>query len=354
MILLYFALVHLNFLVMVVAVAFFFTRKGNEMQIKVLRFISSILFLLSGYQIAELHIPNILLQAGTDASAQISLFFAINTYLLYPVLVSKLYNKHLTYILEHYSIGLIFILLYAIISGFGYEFKAFNIRSLWSNNFEVTHLFSFCIFLLSFSFPLYMLFYSLKLKIKRHLIHYLLIIQFLPITVLGLFISGESASYYFLTMSHLGNFVLVAWLILNYSPNMELTTTEIEEFEEEVLVIDQNVDLLIWNRIEKHIITHKAWKNPNLSLESLASKLRISRSKLSQLINTYGGQNFQNYIAMYRIEAFIEEYKKKPNKKIEYIFEDVGFKSKSAAYYQFKRIKKVSPVSYFKQNENCD
>lgn len=96
------------------------------------------------------------------------------------------------------------------------------------------------------------------------------------------------------------------------------------------------------------------YKDPDLKLSNLASKMNISSHQLSQLLNDNLGKSFSVYINEYRINEACERILNSTNLKIEEIGYEVGFNSKSTFFTTFKKIKNTTPLLYreaFQGNE---
>ena len=89
--------------------------------------------------------------------------------------------------------------------------------------------------------------------------------------------------------------------------------------------------------------------SPEFSLERLAM-LSESKSKyVSQVINEYYEQNFNNFLNSYRIKEACKrmgDIANYGNYTIEAISESVGFKSRSTFVSSFKRITGLTPSQY--------
>ncbi|MCK8523624.1 helix-turn-helix domain-containing protein [Aquimarina sp. D1M17] len=96
----------------------------------------------------------------------------------------------------------------------------------------------------------------------------------------------------------------------------------------------------------------KMYRDPNLGLESMAQKLKISSNYLSQLVNKLTGKNFTDYINGFRVEDAKEKLKN--TSFIHYTIISIGlesgFNSKSTFYSAFKKVTGVSPSTYRKTN----
>ncbi|MEJ1240963.1 helix-turn-helix domain-containing protein [Chryseolinea sp. T2] len=82
----------------------------------------------------------------------------------------------------------------------------------------------------------------------------------------------------------------------------------------------------------------KPYKDPDLSLNGLATMLHMPCNQLSQIINALEGKTFYHYINTYRISEFLEIASLPENKKLSYLglANDCGFSSKSTFNKYFK------------------
>ncbi|WP_394706633.1 helix-turn-helix domain-containing protein [uncultured Draconibacterium sp.] len=101
---------------------------------------------------------------------------------------------------------------------------------------------------------------------------------------------------------------------------------------------------------ELHLILHndEIYTNPDLSLQSLATKLNSNTSYLSSIINKNYKCNFKTLINSLRIDKakkmlVSEKYK---NLSMEGIIEAVGFSSRSGFYQAFKSNTGLTPTQY--------
>lgn len=89
--------------------------------------------------------------------------------------------------------------------------------------------------------------------------------------------------------------------------------------------------------------------DPKLTLSSLASMLDTSPNYLSQVINQYQQQNFNQFINEYRIRDFVERAKRNAQLTLLAHALDVGFNSKSTFNGVFKRHRGMTPSQFIAQ-----
>ncbi len=115
-------------------------------------------------------------------------------------------------------------------------------------------------------------------------------------------------------------------------------------------LIDENI-LLLKSQLETYMDKHKPYENPKLTLNDLATKLKIQPHVLSKVINDGFDKNFFDLVNSYRIEEFkkrIEDPRYKNYTLLSLAFE-VGFNSKTAFNRSFKKITNQTPRDFFEQ-----
>ena len=90
------------------------------------------------------------------------------------------------------------------------------------------------------------------------------------------------------------------------------------------------------------------WLEPELTLTELAHRLRTNPSVLSRVINSGCGQNFNDFVNSYRVEAFKEAVKNPKNKHLSLlgIALDCGFNSKATFNRAFKKFTGLLPKEF--------
>jgi AraC-like DNA-binding protein len=100
------------------------------------------------------------------------------------------------------------------------------------------------------------------------------------------------------------------------------------------------------NTLVDLMIDQKPYLNPKLTLNSLANTLEISPHHLSQIINQFEEQNFNDFINKYRVEEFINRASQKSHLSFLALALDSGFNSKSTFNAVFKKHKGVTPSQF--------
>ena len=144
-------------------------------------------------------------------------------------------------------------------------------------------------------------------------------------------------------------------------------TNKIPE-KEEAKIEDENTEII--KKYEKSSLTHviaenihqklldemtenKYFQNPELSLNDLATTLGVHPNILSQVINTFEGKTFFDYINYHRVEEFKKIVKLPDNQKYTLLglAYDCGFNSKTSFNRNFKKATGFAPSEYLKQLE---
>ncbi len=108
-----------------------------------------------------------------------------------------------------------------------------------------------------------------------------------------------------------------------------------------------------YKELERLCLEQKIYRDSSLDRYSVAQKLDISPSYLSQLINTITGENFSTYINRYRVEEVKELIMDKEfdNYSLLSIGLECGFSSKTTFHNAFKKITGVTPNTYKKTHK---
>jgi AraC-like DNA-binding protein len=108
--------------------------------------------------------------------------------------------------------------------------------------------------------------------------------------------------------------------------------------------------------IQKLMDINKAYLNPELNLSDLALQASMSRAQLSEIINSGFHKNFNDFVNMYRVEAFKTMLKEDKQKKLSLlgIAYECGFNSKATFNRVFKKLTNNSPTEYLQSQIKLD
>ena len=90
-----------------------------------------------------------------------------------------------------------------------------------------------------------------------------------------------------------------------------------------------------------------AWRDPDLSLNTLASALCTNRTTLTQVIQENGYKNYTVYINSLRVSDFIQLIESNQSSNFQEAFFDAGFRSRATALRNFRQFTGMIPSEYF-------
>jgi AraC-like DNA-binding protein len=115
---------------------------------------------------------------------------------------------------------------------------------------------------------------------------------------------------------------------------------------------EENLDQVLASMI-RYFESSKPFKNPDYSLDDLASELGVSKLKLTQALNLKLGKNFYQVINQARAEESRRLMEEAGSNNLLGVGFDSGFKSKSTFYKYFKEEFGVSPGDFKKSRLQC-
>lgn len=100
--------------------------------------------------------------------------------------------------------------------------------------------------------------------------------------------------------------------------------------------------------INKEMSERYAYREAGLTAESLAERLGVHRNVLSRAINRATGQNFNQYVNELRVKEAVRIMGEKDHKelRIDEVYEQVGFSSRTSFYRAFKQFTGLSPIEF--------
>ncbi|HET9431274.1 MAG TPA: helix-turn-helix domain-containing protein [Chitinophagaceae bacterium] len=109
----------------------------------------------------------------------------------------------------------------------------------------------------------------------------------------------------------------------------------------------------IYNRLVDCMTNQKPFTDSDITLAGLARTLDVHPNHLSQVINSYEGKNFYDYINFHRVEEFkrLAPQPGKRNFTLLALAHECGFNSKTSFNRNFKKATAVSPSEYLQQLE---
>lgn len=101
-----------------------------------------------------------------------------------------------------------------------------------------------------------------------------------------------------------------------------------------------------FEHLHTYMRTQKPYLDPSLNLDQLAQQTRFNPKQISNLLKTYGQENFYHFVNRFRIEAAKNLLNKTPSLSITNIIYECGFNSKSTFNHSFKSMVGQTPSQY--------
>lgn len=105
------------------------------------------------------------------------------------------------------------------------------------------------------------------------------------------------------------------------------------------------------DRLEIYMKTNSAWRDPNLTLNKLASELFTNRTTLANVMHENGYDSYTNYVNRMRIDDFLSQINSGQSDNFQEAFFFVGFRSRTTALRNFKLITGKTPSEYFQKGD---
>ena len=99
-------------------------------------------------------------------------------------------------------------------------------------------------------------------------------------------------------------------------------------------------------QLEEYLQTKQAYRNPKLTIASLAKELQWPKARLSNLLNSHVGLSFTTYINQFRIAEAKQLLQNQQLLTIEAIGYEVGFGSRSSFFATFKQQTGLTPKKF--------
>ena len=102
----------------------------------------------------------------------------------------------------------------------------------------------------------------------------------------------------------------------------------------------------LWKRICMMMEQEEAWRNPDLTLVSLAQQCATNITYLNREIQEKTGGGFKEMVNSKRIECVANQLRNDPDIDIQAAFFNAGYRSRSTAWRHFKEIMGVTPTEF--------
>jgi len=92
-----------------------------------------------------------------------------------------------------------------------------------------------------------------------------------------------------------------------------------------------------------------AYRDPDLSINSLAASLYTNRTTLAHIIRELGYESFTKYVNALRVDDFIANMKTEKSVSFQDEFYNAGFRSRATALRNFRQMTEMTPSEYFQR-----
>ncbi len=169
----------------------------------------------------------------------------------------------------------------------------------------------------------------------------------LMVTLLGMVLPGQHGQLFFsLYTIAIGLAFLLLSLALALTPGLAARVREAarETYAHSTL---EKVDCQgALRKLDALMSGQQLYRQPDLNLAELASRLDLSRHQLSELINTRLGMGFSRYLRELRVKEACRLLLDKPSLSVLSVGLEAGFSSQSAFYDAFREITGMTPGKY--------
>lgn len=357
---------------LLVSILLFVRRKGGERS----RIILSVIVLFSVFN----YIPRfIALCNGEDpefvVSANLLLVanFMIISYILYPIEVIAPGWLNFRRIVKLNLLLLLLICVYLVSLWAGVEYTPYSsLLEMFghANRFEVW--FRLVLSLLIFTPLLFVLFihrtrlyhnsdhvwlrkYVIALSIN--IIAYILVLVFnRPIIHTLYYYVSVGCSLYIVYMELFDRLIAKPTSISAKVEETEVQSVE-PEAEDATFILSteqyavESKNAVLIERLDAYMKKNNAWRDPDLSLNMLASELYTNRTTLAQAMRENGYENYTNYINRLRIDDFLRQIEAGESGNFQDAFYFVGFRSRGTALRNFRQFTGMTPSEYFQKKD---
>ncbi len=123
------------------------------------------------------------------------------------------------------------------------------------------------------------------------------------------------------------------------------------EEDEDIEPADNNTIESLSDKIVNYIHLKRSWEDPDITAMQLYIDLKTNRTTFGKAIKNIGYDNFAIYINTLRVNDFIERINSGKYTSYLETFYDVGFRSRSSAFRNFKLITGETPSEYFQNRQ---
>lgn len=296
--------------------------------------------------------------------------FMVFSYILYPLEVISPLWLNFRRIIKLYSVCLVLTGVYLISSWAGVVFTPFDsLVEMFPYAYRFEVLFRLLLSLVMFT-PLLFVYYiyhtglyhnSDHIWIKKYVITFLLNV-FAYVLVL-MFDNGLLHTlYYYVSVGcslYIAYLELFDRLIVKSTVTASVDAKSTEPGEKPAEVTDSALlnaksdaekrNAVLIKRLDSYMQNNNAWRNPDLTLNSLAAELFTNRTTLAQVLHENGFENYTSYIKKLRIDDFLRQIESGQSANFQEAFFFAGYRSRATAFRNFQQLTGMSPSEYFQK-----
>ena len=114
----------------------------------------------------------------------------------------------------------------------------------------------------------------------------------------------------------------------------------------EAIPADYPAEFGLWSRICQIMDQEEAWRDPDLSLGSMAHRCTTNVTYLNRIIRDETGSSFKDLLNNKRIESVTTQLRENPSLDIQTAFFNAGYRSRTTAWRNFREITGVTPTEF--------
>lgn len=114
--------------------------------------------------------------------------------------------------------------------------------------------------------------------------------------------------------------------------------------------VSKSKNAILIDKLNAYMAKTCAWRDPDLSLNTLAQALCTNRTTLTQVMQENGYDSYTTYVNNLRIGDFLKQVESKQSVNFQEAFFDAGFRSRATALRNFRQITGMTPSEYFQKN----
>lgn len=344
-------------------------RKGGERSriiLAVIVFFSVYNYIIRFIALCNGHAPELVVSAKLLLQGNFMMF----CYIMYPVEVISPGWLNVRSVIKLFAPWLLLVLVYLVSVWLGVNYTTYNslIEMLaHTHKFEVW--FRLLLSLFTFS-PVLFVFFIHKTRLYRNsdqvwmkkyiiamvtnILAYLMVLMFNnPVFNIMYYYISVGCSLYIVYMELFDRLILKSAVLPDkkyddISETINAANSPLSEEPETQCCVDQKNDILT-KRLDEYMKMESAWRNPDLSLNTLAAKLYTNRTSLAQAMRENGYENYTLYINRLRVDDFVQQIESGFSDNFQDAFFVAGFRSRNTALRNFKQFTGKTPSEYFQK-----